>query len=96
MVKSHRVSAGLARQFLEKYRVRYRRESVTLPAVLLDAFQRHSWPGNIRQLENVIRRYVVLQDQEMILADLYESPSTNSGPDPSSTSLKQVSAQAAV
>ena len=37
----------------------------------LAALERHSWPGNIRELENVIERAVVLADSDTItLADL--------------------------
>lgn len=37
----------------------------------LDALKRHSWPGNIRELENVLERAVVLAEEESItLRDL--------------------------
>ena len=37
----------------------------------IDALQRHSWPGNIRELENVIERAVVLAEtSRLTLADL--------------------------
>lgn len=32
--------------------------------------ERYSWPGNIRQLENVIRSYVLMGDEETLIADL--------------------------
>lgn len=41
-----------------------------LPLELQRAFVTHSWPGNIRQLENVVRKFLVLRDTEDILRDL--------------------------
>jgi two-component system response regulator AtoC len=34
------------------------------------ALLRHHWPGNIRELENVMRRYLVLRNPEIIVAEL--------------------------
>src|SRR5208282_6744702 len=30
----------------------------------------HQWPGNIRELENVMRKYLVVRDAEIIIEDL--------------------------
>jgi two-component system response regulator AtoC len=38
--------------------------------------QRYSWPGNIRQLENMIRSYILIGDEEALVAEL-----TPSGPE---------------
>ena len=32
--------------------------------------QRYNWPGNIRQLENMIRSYVLIGNEEALVADL--------------------------
>ena len=32
---------------------------------LLDACQRYSWPGNLRELENVMKRYLVMGDESL-------------------------------
>jgi two-component system response regulator AtoC len=50
---------ALASHFLERFNRQYER-SVALPQATLDLFLRHSWPGNIRELENTVRRLVVL------------------------------------
>jgi two-component system response regulator AtoC len=42
--------------------------------------QRYSWPGNIRQLENMIRTYVLIGSEEALLADL--TPSAQTSPIP--------------
>lgn len=50
----------LARRFVEKYRVLYGYGPKTLAPALLDQFQAADWPGNVRQLENMVHRGVVL------------------------------------
>ena len=37
---------------------------------LRDALHAYSWPGNIRELENVMKRFVVLQDSTLVLRDV--------------------------
>jgi transcriptional regulator with GAF, ATPase, and Fis domain len=44
--------------FLEQFNRRYRRD-VKLGAEVIAALRAHSWPGNIRELEGVVRRLVV-------------------------------------
>jgi two-component system response regulator AtoC len=39
--------------------------------VLRAALLRHHWPGNIRELENVMRRYLVVRNPESIVEELY-------------------------
>ena len=47
------------------------RPNLVLPASLLARFQDYRWPGNIRELENVIERIAVLaRGDEISLADL--------------------------
>ena len=39
---------------------------------LLDAAVRYEWPGNLRELENFVKRYVILEDDEGSLRELVE------------------------
>jgi DNA-binding NtrC family response regulator len=49
--------------FIEKYVPRYSKTGPRdLPPDLVNRFLRYNWPGNIRQLENVIKRFLVLPD----------------------------------
>jgi two-component system response regulator HydG len=50
----------LAEFFLEHHRRKLKRPGLSLSASALDALQRYHWPGNIRELENLLERAVVL------------------------------------
>ena len=56
--------------FLQRYARLYRRPAQRPSQMLLDALQEHPWPGNIRELENTMKRFVVLQDERLIMAEL--------------------------
>jgi two-component system, NtrC family, response regulator AtoC len=47
----------------------------SVPVHLLDFFDGYDWPGNIRELENTAKRYVVFSDAEALIAELNESRS---------------------
>jgi transcriptional regulator with PAS, ATPase and Fis domain len=51
----------LADYFLHRLETRYRRRS-QIPSEVLNAFSAYDWPGNIRELENVIERMFVLSE----------------------------------
>jgi two-component system response regulator AtoC len=56
--------------FVGKYSKRYNRREPALSAALREALQQYRWPGNIRELENVMKRFVILQDEALVLQDL--------------------------
>jgi two-component system, NtrC family, response regulator HydG len=51
---------ALARHFVEKYGNQLKLGELRLDASCLDSLLKHSWPGNIRELENAIERASVL------------------------------------
>jgi two-component system, NtrC family, response regulator AtoC len=61
----------LAEHFLLKHGPRGVRPPEILP-VLKDALLNHDWPGNIRELENVLRRFLVIRNAVSIAEDLYQ------------------------
>src|SRR5947209_7995730 len=60
----------LVTYFLEYYNRKYNCRARTLSGDLMTALQKHHWPGNIRELENLIKRYVILGNEEVISSDL--------------------------
>jgi formate hydrogenlyase transcriptional activator len=50
----------LARHFVQKFAKRMGRRVETIPGEVLTALTAYSWPGNIRELENLIERAVIL------------------------------------
>jgi two-component system response regulator AtoC len=56
--------------FLLKFASVYHRPATRPSLVLQEAMLSYEWPGNIRELENMMKRLVVLQDENLILAEL--------------------------
>ena len=50
----------LVRHFTQHFARRMGRRIETIPSAVLDALVRYPWPGNIRELQNVIERAVIL------------------------------------
>lgn len=62
--------AMLAERFLLRYAANYRRPARGFTKAALDSIQSYPWPGNIRELQNVIERAVILCSAEQIDVDL--------------------------
>ncbi|MCP4905559.1 MAG: sigma-54-dependent Fis family transcriptional regulator [bacterium] len=66
----------LVETFLARYAVLYERPHTGLSQRLIEAMNAHDFPGNIRELENMIKRVVVLENEDSVLAEL-SRPRTN-------------------
>ena len=62
---------GLANYFLEMYGKKYSR-AVTLPTDICRVLEQYDWPGNVREMQNVIEYYVICSEEgnEMSLEQL--------------------------
>jgi transcriptional regulator with PAS, ATPase and Fis domain len=60
----------LVRYFLRKYSEVYNRPVKELSDTTLSLLSKYSWPGNIRELENLIKKMVILDDEEAVLREL--------------------------
>jgi two-component system, NtrC family, response regulator AtoC len=62
--------AHLTGFFIDRYARRYNRSPRQLSAELAQLFQTYEWPGNIRELENMIKRIVILQDEQLVIREM--------------------------
>ncbi|HEX3704978.1 MAG TPA: sigma-54 dependent transcriptional regulator [Vicinamibacterales bacterium] len=56
--------------FIDRYARRYNRPVRQLSDELTQLFQGYEWPGNIRELENMIKRIVILQDESLVVREM--------------------------
>ena len=62
-------AALLAHAFVRRFSLEQKRPTMTLSQEAIRAVELHSWPGNIRELENCIRRAVIMADSSQISCD---------------------------
>jgi two-component system response regulator AtoC len=94
----------LVQYFLDQYSQKYGRSVPALSREANDLLLIHDWPGNIRQLENMIKRLVVLGNEEAIKREIDSQPSDLRTPEaksqkvarPAPLSLKEISRRAAL
>jgi two-component system response regulator AtoC len=60
----------LVAYFLNLHRLRHDTPARALSPAAMRLVAKHSWPGNIRELENLIKRYVILGSEEAVSAEL--------------------------
>ena len=56
--------------FLKKYGQEFGNPDITIADDALKLLLRHSWPGNIRELENVIQRLIIMSGKTIYVSDL--------------------------
>ena len=60
----------LMQQFMHRLATHYDLPAQTFSPAVLQVCQAHSWPGNLRELEHFVKRYLVIGDQEFALSEL--------------------------
>ncbi|MEI9813425.1 MAG: helix-turn-helix domain-containing protein [Acidobacteriota bacterium] len=74
--------ALLVRHFVEQFSRRNGRNIESIPSETMEALVRYHWPGNIRELQNIIERAVIISKGSVLnvsLADL-KSPAADAAP----------------
>ena len=74
----------LALHFYERLCKRHKSSAAPISAMLMRLFEKHTWPGNIRELENLMERYVILGSEEAIGEELANWERTTVAPAPPS------------
>jgi len=88
----------LAHYFREVYNRKFGCQSAPPAPHLIDRLQRHPWPGNIRELESALKRYVVLGTEEIFNGESSAEVERSYALEPSPhrpVSLKQITREAA-
>lgn len=52
----------LAETFLKKYALEYGKQNLSLSKYAKEVLKKYDWPGNIRELENVIQRAIIMSE----------------------------------
>jgi formate hydrogenlyase transcriptional activator len=73
----------LVRHFVQEFSRRNNRVIDTIPSETMEAFVRYHWPGNIRELQNVIERAVIISKGPVLnvpVAELKSDTSVKASP----------------
>ena len=71
----------LVAYFLQIHKARHNMQARPLSPAALHLLGKHSWPGNIRELENLIERYVILGSEDAISSELLNWEHTHAAPE---------------
>src|SRR3984885_5645441 len=60
----------LLKHFMARFSEKYSQEPLAYSEALIDACERYHWPGNLRELGNFVKRYIVLRDEQFVVCEL--------------------------
>lgn len=82
----------LANHFMQHFAQNLNKPINSISSVTMDALLRYGWPGNIRELQNVIERAVILSEGPMLKVPLSEisTKNTNHVSNEGATTLEEV------
>jgi len=69
----------LLKHSMSRMAERYARAPLPLSPSLLQACNDHSWPGNLRELNNFLKRYLILGDESLALSELLPKNGSDGG-----------------
>ena len=70
----------MLRHFMIQVAERYACPLLSVSPRMVEACENYSWPGNIRELENFVKRYLVLGDENAAIAELVRGTVRKSAP----------------
>lgn len=62
----------LVNNFMAKYSIIYNKPNIVMDHSVNEILLRYSWPGNIRELENIIQRMIIMSDEVINLNNVPE------------------------
>ena len=57
----------LTKYFVEKYSVKFGKKITNISGQTIEKLMTYSWPGNIRELENIIQRAIIISNNEKLV-----------------------------
>jgi two-component system response regulator AtoC len=87
----------LVAYFIDAFNLQFGRRARMLAGPMMQTLQKYHWPGNIRELANLMKRYVILGSEEAISTELAAHDSSNLDvqiPIDGNISLKKLTRQA--
>ncbi|MEO8938086.1 MAG: PEP-CTERM-box response regulator transcription factor [Burkholderiaceae bacterium] len=84
----HGDASLLARAFIQRFSAAQNRKSLVLADGALAAIEAYGWPGNVREIENCMKRAVIMSDGQFISAE--ELALDVEGAEPKIFNLRQV------
>ncbi|HAM32433.1 MAG: hypothetical protein A2X90_05390 [Deltaproteobacteria bacterium GWA2_65_63] len=92
--------------FLKRYCQMYNREALKVSPRLMEMFLNYSWQGNVRELENNVKRLIILGNETQLIAEFQrkrengqygaipdDAPATEASPSPRSRAANRASSQ---
>ncbi len=92
----------LVNYFTDRYSRLFNRQGFAVPPKILERLTQHAYPGNVRELENIVKRMIVLNDPFLTQTPLPRTKSDDDGngapkpPEAQALSLKQIAREAAL
>ncbi len=86
---------ALTEYFLQFYSRKFGRSAQPLSVYFLQLLQENDWPGNIRELENLMNRYVLLGSEEVVMEELQSERTEATNAAPPEISLRRIARNAA-
>ena len=81
----------LVRHFMEKNRLEFQRPCQDIEEASLEKLIQYDWPGNIRELKNIIERAMILSQSTVLTIEENQIPSaSHRQPSASTTKLKDL------
>ena len=68
----------LLRHFMARFASEFARTPLALSPALTEACMKYHWPGNLRELENFIKRYLILGDETQVVGEIEINGNGNS------------------
>jgi DNA-binding NtrC family response regulator len=60
----------LVQFYLDFYRKKYGKDGPPLSSKMINAFKEYLWPGNIRELENLVKRTIIFGQEDTVMKTL--------------------------